>query len=175
MSKLKIAAVDPALRHTGIARAIYNTETCEFENLTVTLFCTTKGNQLHEIRNCYALATRFRSLGMTFQYVCVEVPGGSQSASAAKGIGCVLALFTQIPQCRLVPVTPTEVKVAAVNNRKAGKREIIEWAAARYPEAGWHYHKYRGEMRLTNDNEHMADAIAILYAGVANGLKTLGQ
>jgi hypothetical protein len=63
-------------------------------------------------------------------------------------------------------VTPTEVKLAATGNKNASKQEMIDWAVEAHPEASWLRHKRKGVMELTAANEHLADALAAIYAGV---------
>ena len=61
-----------------------------------------------------------------------------------------------------IQVTPHEVKMASVGKKTASKREMIDWAYEKFPDAGWLFHSGK----LQNKNEHMADAIAIVYAGI---------
>lgn len=91
-----------------------------------------------------------------------EIPSGTQSASAARGLGIavgVLASFT-IP---LVEVNPMEVKNAVKSGKgNPTKAEIIAWATKLWPDAPWRRHGGR----ITLDNEHLADAVAVVAAGV---------
>jgi Holliday junction resolvasome RuvABC endonuclease subunit len=64
-------------------------------------------------------------------------------------------------------VTPTEVKLAATNNKTATKKQMIDWAMTNHPAAPWPWYKKKGERLLSEAKaEHMADAIAAIYAGV---------
>lgn len=64
-------------------------------------------------------------------------------------------------------VTPTEVKLAATNNKKATKKQMINWAMTQHPAAPWPWYKKNGEMLVTESKaEHMADAVAAIYAGI---------
>lgn len=111
------------------------------------------------------------------QVAFVEIPSGTQSASAAFGLGISVGVLASCP-IPIIEVSPMEVK-AAVAGRKvtkgASKAEVIEWAAAHWPSAPWMRaaHKARGKGgvtlpagRLLDDNEHMADALASVAAGI---------
>jgi Holliday junction resolvasome RuvABC endonuclease subunit len=68
-------------------------------------------------------------------------------------------------------LTPDEVKIAATNNKKATKDDMIQWARGKYPNANWPYYKKNGEMLLSaKQAEHMADAVATIEAGVHSPL-----
>jgi len=62
-----------------------------------------------------------------------------------------LGILAGLPN--IVGVTPDRVK--KVIRKNASKNEIISWAKSRYPDVQW-----SGQ----NKDEHMADAIAVLYA-----------
>lgn len=64
-------------------------------------------------------------------------------------------------------VTPTEVKLAAVGNKTATKQDMIKWAMESHPEANWPTYKQNGKVMVSEAKaEHMADAIAAIYAGI---------
>lgn len=95
--------------------------------------------------------------------VISEIPSGSQSATASRGLGIAVGVLGSMNQT-LIQVMPQEVKLAFIGSKTASKRDIIERATTLYPDAGWKKHGGR----VTNDQEHAADAIAALYAGVQN-------
>lgn len=96
--------------------------------------------------------------------IFVETPSGSQSASGMKSYGATCQLIATLhPQP--IEVTPIEVKVATVGTKTASKREMIDWAYKKYPSLGWFWY----QNKLQDKNEHMADAIAITYAGIKTG------
>ena len=43
---------------------------------------------------------------------------------------------------------------------------MINWAFDKHPDVNWITKKRKGSLRLTNANEHLADAIAVIYAGI---------
>lgn len=111
------------------------------------------------------------------QAIFVEVPVGSQSARAmASYATCtgILGAFRALG-IPFFELTPTEVKMATVGKQKATKKEMIEWATTRHPEANWPTYKRKGEVLITEESaEHMADATAAIYAGIeSNQFKQL--
>lgn len=111
------------------------------------------------------------------QVVFAEIPGGNtQSASAAYGLGIAVGVLASLG-IPIIEVSPMEVK-AAVAGRKvtkgASKAEIIAWAAQNWPDAPWlratAKARSKGVLleagRLIQDNEHLADAMASVAAGI---------
>jgi Holliday junction resolvasome RuvABC endonuclease subunit len=103
-----------------------------------------------------------------------EIPTGTQGARAALGFGVALGVLAscKIP---IIEVMPVETKLASAGHAKAEKPEVIAWAAARYPQMDWLRYQedviYRGQKRrsagdLHEDNEHAADATAVVHAGI---------
>ena len=66
----------------------------------------------------------------------------------------------------MIQVTPTEVKMAATGIKSATKEEMIEAMAKEHPEVTWLTRKFKGEMELLGSNEHIADAMAAIKAGI---------
>ena len=98
--------------------------------------------------------------------VIVEVPVGSQSARAMASYGICVGLLSSISQ-PLIQVTPSEVKLVAVGSKTASKAQMIDWATNLYPNANWIKRKQKGKWVLGNKNEHLADALAAVHAGLA--------
>ena len=94
----------------------------------------------------------------------VEVPVGSQSARAMASYGVCIGLLAALSDKPLIEVTPTEVKLAAVGSKTASKQEMISWASDLYPHLNWI--KSRGKSELADKNEHIADAIGAIHAGI---------
>ena len=98
-------------------------------------------------------------------FIFAEIPSGSQSSRASFGFGTCLGVLAAIEVSGniLIQVTPKEVK--SVHPLSApSKREMIDWAVGLYPEADW----IRPRGNVSPMNEHMADAIATVHAGVQN-------
>lgn len=97
-------------------------------------------------------------------FVFAEIPSGAQDAKAARALGIAVGVLASIRHQPLIEVSPMEVKVAVSGNPKISptKAQIIDWAVKRWPNAeGWVKHGGK----LTQANEHLADALAIIVAG----------
>ena len=97
--------------------------------------------------------------------IFTEMPIGSQSASAMKGYGVCIMLMAALPT-PLIQVTPAEVKIAATGCRKASKADMIEWASTCWEDLPWLTVKRKGSLVLTNHNEHLADSLGAVAAGL---------
>ena len=93
--------------------------------------------------------------------IFIETPSGSQSSNAMKSYGATCAIIASINP-PTIEVTPNEVKMSSVGNKQASKKDMIKWAYNKYPDVGWLFY----QNKLQNKNEHLADAIAVAYAGV---------
>lgn len=95
-------------------------------------------------------------------FVFCELPTGSQSARAmaSYGIAVGLSAWIEIP---FFVVSPTELKLAACKNKQATKEDMVEWAMSQLPQGDWLWTKTKTAL---NKNEHMADALAAIVAGV---------
>jgi hypothetical protein len=56
--------------------------------------------------------------------------------------------------------------MGALGTRTASKEEMIDWAFNKYPDAPWRTKKLKGQILPTKDNEHIADSVAIMEAGI---------
>jgi Holliday junction resolvasome RuvABC endonuclease subunit len=95
----------------------------------------------------------------------VEVPVGSQNARAMCSYGVCIGLLAAV-KVPLIQVQPTEVKMAAVGTKTASKQEMIEWATALYPDLPWFKTTRKGVTTFSDKNEHIADAIGAIHAGI---------
>jgi Holliday junction resolvasome RuvABC endonuclease subunit len=91
----------------------------------------------------------------------VEVPHGSQSARASWSLGIAVGVLSSCP-IPIIQVNAEQVKMASIGKKTASKMDIINWAYKLYPDLPW----LKSKDRLIQANEHMADAIATLHAGV---------
>jgi Holliday junction resolvasome RuvABC endonuclease subunit len=167
---MKFLSIDSSLANTGAAIGIIEKD----KSVTV------KGISLHEtkktsnkqIRASSDTIQRGRS---TFKFISdaieswgpdfifVETPSGSQSSAGMKSYGMTCQLIAGLDP-KPIEVTPDEVKKASVGNKTASKKEMMEWAYNLFPDLEWDMNKSTGQLK--NKNEHMADAIAIVYAGI---------
>ena len=101
--------------------------------------------------------------------VMVEVPHGSQNSRAALLSGiCIGILGSYVSgSVPVIQVNASETRTVITGKPRATKREAIEWAMAKHPEAPWPMVTQKGETRVVEGKaEHMADAIAAIYAGI---------
>ena len=169
MELVRVAGIDPSLRNTGIAVA----DVCPEGNIVynmvrIHLLRTepaknkTQRKSSADFEAAAVIADGLRQHTKDCSFVFAEIPSGTQSARASFTLGIVLGLMASINPPPL-EVTPTQTKVGSVGIRTATKSEMIEWATDKYPELDWHM---RGD-RYLNSNEHMADAIGVIHAGLS--------
>lgn len=94
-----------------------------------------------------------------------EVPVGSQSARAMASYGICIGILASL-RIPLIEVTPNEVKLAGAGVKNATKDEMIQWAMKEFPNANWLTRRLHGEVVPTDANEHLADAVGAIKAGV---------
>ena len=171
MTVLKIASIDPSLSNFGLAKGTIDISVESFpvtlSELQLVETDTDKSARTVVRRNSEDLE-RARKLLRGMQrfiadvdMVFVEVPVGSQSARSMASYGICIGILASIGK-PLIQVTPTEVKLAAVGSKTASKSEMIDWASSLYPNLNWLVS--RGKM--TAKNEHLADAIGAIHAGI---------
>jgi|TARA_R110002074_G_scaffold395660_1_gene584308 Holliday junction resolvasome RuvABC endonuclease subunit len=164
---MRIVSIDPSLRNTAL---VYSELTDGVVKVIDSVTIETEKSKLKQVRASSDLIHRCDVLHRHVnkflekhspEIIFVETPSGSQSASGMKnyGVSCYM-IATLTP--RAIEVTPTEVKKATVGTKTASKHEMIAWAFEKHPEAPW---TLRNEFPLAKQ-EHMADAIAIIYAGM---------
>lgn len=96
--------------------------------------------------------------------VVVEMPTGSQSASAMKSYGICVGIVGYITSLGIPIIfkTPQDVK-KVVGNNQASKEDVIHWVSTRHPNI---LSKFKGTA------EHQADATAVVYSAL-NQLKEI--
>lgn len=168
--------MDPSLRNWGFSKGIYDTETKQITLYELGVIQPTlpKGKQVRQnsldLESAKQLCAASLDAAKGAQAIFVEVPVGSQSARAMASYGICVGVLgalraTGIP---FFEVTPTEVKVASVGYKNATKSEMILWATTAHPEANWPTYKQHGKDVVSEAKaEHMADATAAIYAGLA--------
>jgi Holliday junction resolvasome RuvABC endonuclease subunit len=166
---MRFVSIDSSLANTGVAVGnIGPTGLITMKNIM--LISTTKTTS-KQVRASSDTIARCRQTYLFLEQILkeekpslvfMETPSGSQSASGMKSYGatCMLIAVLSPPP---IEVTPTEVKLAAIGNKTASKREMIDWAYNKHMNLDWFWHGGK----LQNKNEHMADAIAIAYAATA--------
>jgi Holliday junction resolvasome RuvABC endonuclease subunit len=178
--ELNIAGIDPALANFGLSKAVYDVKTKVIRPTDIRLI-TTEKTQTKTIRvnaDDFRRATEHSEAVHEWVHNChvvfAEIPTGSQSARGSFSNGISTGIVSAIGsvkgegsfQGQVIQLQPTEVKMAAVGSKYASKEEMIEWATGLYPYLPWL--KGKGEP-YGKRNEHCADAIAVLHAGVKTG------
>ncbi len=179
--------IDAAFANMGFARVKISVDSSHTQPIITCLDLTlvqTEAGGTHkvvrksstELRRAVELRNALVNYAQGAQFAFVEVPSGSQSASAARSLGIAVGVLASCP-IPIIEVSPMEVKIAVTGNRKikADKSQVMAWAEARWPEAPWlraaHKAKSKNGIlpagRLLADNEHCADALATIVAGIA--------
>lgn len=172
--KIRILGIDPALQNTGMALAEYDLETGDLQVTSLYLAQTRPGKDGKVVRKSSDDMARARSIIAEIKRVIAihkpifgvaEIPTGCQSSRGSFSNGVCCGVLAGVP-LTLIEVSPTEVKLASAGTKTASKAQMIEWAVAKWPDAGWHTKKQKGVVSLVADNEHMADACAAIAAGI---------
>ena len=174
--KLQVCGQDPSLRHWGLALGTYDTDTriLVLDRVAVIEPELSKSKQVRQNSLDLEAANQLCRGSLDaiegVQAVFVEVPVGSQSARAMASYGICVGILGALRATGtpFFEVTPTEVKLAGAGNKIATKRAMIDWAMAKHPEANWPLYKQKGVTMVSEAKaEHMADATAAIYAGIA--------
>ena len=173
---IRVVGFDPSLRNWGIAQGIFSREdsSLQVHNVDVITPVLSKGKQVRQnsldLESAKQLCSAAIKAAEGAQAIFVEVPIGSQSARAMASYGICVGVLgalraTGIP---FFEVTPTEVKVAGPGYKNATKQDMIQWAMGKHPEANWPMYMEHGKQLVSEAKaEHMADATAAIYAGIA--------
>lgn len=171
---MRILAIDPAMNNTGWCVGEYDVDTGTLISVSSGgLITTEKAAQKtirrssDDFRRANELAKELVELSQNADVVFSEIPnGGAQNARAVWTLGVTLGILTNIPTkgISMVEVTPNMTKMASIGRKDATKAEIIEWAIRKHPELPWY--KARGQQKVSPRNEHLADAVGVLYAGL---------
>jgi Holliday junction resolvasome RuvABC endonuclease subunit len=170
-TQIKLVGFDPALRNFGIAKATYDLSVGKIEFHDLKLVETEKQTNKvvrqnsDDLRRCRDLYKGMVEACEGQHFAIAEIPTGTQSARGMFSNGSMLGILSACP-IPLIEVLPHEVKLAAVGHRQAAKEEMIEWAMTKYPHLPWLTRKSKGALVPVNANEHLADAVATIHAGV---------
>ncbi|CAN8142705.1 conserved hypothetical protein [uncultured Thiomicrorhabdus sp.] len=170
MGKINVLGCDPAFKNFGMAHATVDTETLEVEILSLELIETEKDSaktirrSSDDLRRAQGLYLGFTRGAKEKSVIFSEIPSGTQSARASWALGIALGVLSASPT-PLIQLSPNEVKLASAG-KNASKAEMIDWAYKLHPNANWLTRKLKGKVVLVNKNEHLADAVAAIYAGI---------
>ena len=173
MSKIKIVGYDPSTSHWGICRATVDVHSLEFTIDQLTLVNTEsevkKGvrKDSDDLRRAgivrAGMLLSCTGAALAISEIPFMNPGSYASANFNSGLVTGVLAGCPIP---LIQVFPQDVKLATVGVRNAAKEEVIAWAMEMFPDAPWLMRKLRGKMVPVMSNEHLADAVASIYAGL---------
>lgn len=168
---IRILGIDPALNNVGLVLS-----EVDVNNMTVNItdmFLLKTENQSgkvvrknsDDLRRANEIFEAVEDHCSRADIVMAEIPVGTQSARGAMSNGICVGVLASIKK-PLIQVTPSEAKLVATGRKTATKAEMIEWATRMYPLAGWLQYKRGGKLLYTDSNEHLADAVAIIHAGI---------
>ncbi|CCG43352.1 hypothetical protein [Magnetospirillum molischianum] len=171
---IKVVGFDPSLANFGMVAADLDIDTLKLKVTGFKLVETEKDKSKQvrkgsdDLRRCREIIQAMRGWAdpdfVAFGFA--EVPsGGAKSANALKALSMATAILGACP-VELVEVNPTEVKLATVGKKTAAKEDMIEWVIERHPEAPWLTYKRLGKVEFNAKNEHLADGVCAIYAGL---------
>lgn len=180
---IKVCGQDPSLRNWGLAIGTLHLDTLKVTIHKLSVVCPelNKGKQVRQnsldLESALQLYEGAVHAAEGAQAVFVEIPIGSQSSRAMASYGVcvgVLGAF-RANKTPFYEVTPIEVKMASYGSKTATKQQMIKWAMDNHPEANWPMKKQNGiNSVIEGKAEHMADAIAAIYAGInSNSFKQM--
>lgn len=171
--KIRIVGFDPSMSSWGIAKATLDVATMSFtvDDLSIaeTESETKKGviKQSDDIRRAKIVRDAMMEACEDASFAISEIPFCNPAgyAGANFNAGLVTGVLASCP-IPLIQVFPSEVKLKATGIRSATKEEMIEWAMKKFPDAPWRMRTLKGKQVPTKANEHMADAVASINAGL---------
>lgn len=185
---IKVAGLDPALSNLGLAKGTFDTESGEliitdiFTQVTEPEAGKTVRKSSDDLRRANLLAGALHPWIADADAVFAEIPSGAQSARAAFGLGIALGVVGTVGIVgkfagRPIQTNPSDVKRKAIGSKNASKEEMIEWAHGRWPNLPWkRTPSGKNKGQLSPSNEHVADACAVINAGIdTDEFKTLTQ
>ena len=164
---LNICGIDPALRNTGVVRGVLDTSSRSIR-LSDCLLITTEPStekilkSADDLERSQHIHTQLHKFIKDVDLVFCEMPVGSQTSRAQTSYGIIIGLLASI-KTPIIRVSPLEVKHVVGATKTTTKKEIITWAVSIYPWLSWMRTK---KGIITNQNEHVADAIATIHAGL---------
>lgn len=171
--KIKVVGFDPSMTNWGCCLATVDVNTLEVAIQGLQIYQTEsearKGviKQSDDLRRAIEVRNGMLKACDGAAFAISEIPfmnpGGYASANFNSGLVTGVLASIEIP---LIQVFPRDVKIAAVGHKDACKEEMIEWAITKYPDAPWLTVKRKGKMVPTKANEHLADAVAAIHAGI---------
>lgn len=189
---MRVVGLDPALRNFGMVAADLHASSSNWliDVVDMSLVQTDGDGKQRVVRKSSENLRRGREVytGLTSflaqhnpSMVFVEVPSGAQSAAASMSLGLAVGILASITH-PVIEVSPVEVKQLFAAKRAAvSKSTVMDWAFSGWPNAPWHRYKRAGKILGKNkvvkavwnagdymqENEHLADALATIQAGIS--------
>jgi hypothetical protein len=171
--KIKIVGFDPSMSNWGICKATLDVATLEWTVDDLILVETEseakKGviKQSDDLRRAKIVQAGMIEACDDASFAISEIPFCNPAGYAGANFnsGLVTGVLASCP-IPLIQVFPSEVKQKATGVRSATKGEMIEWAMGRFPNAPWRMRTLKGKRVPTAANEHLADAVASINAGL---------
>jgi Holliday junction resolvasome RuvABC endonuclease subunit len=170
---IKVVGFDPSTAHWGTAFGSVDIETGELTITGLKLVetesekskgVTKQSDDLRRARVVYeGMVESVKGMTVVFSEIPFMNPGSYASANFNSGLVTGVLASCDVP---VIQVSPREVKMASVGIATATKEEMIEWAVARHPEAPWLMRTLKGKQVYKKSNEHLADAVAAIHAGL---------
>lgn len=171
--KIKIIGMDPSMSNWGMCKATLDVVTMEWTVDDLILIETEseakKGviKQSDDLRRAKIVQEGMIEACSDASFAISEIPFCNPAGYAGANFnsGLVTGVLASCP-IPLIQVFPSEVKQKATGVRSATKGEMIEWAMDRFPDAPWRMRTLKGKRVPTAANEHLADAVASINAGL---------
>ncbi|WP_370242940.1 hypothetical protein [Marisediminitalea sp.] len=166
-----VAGIDPSLSNFGLAKGVVYSNALILTDIQLVTSESDKKNKKYvrknsdDLNRAKQLIEGTRAFISDADLIMVEVPIGSQSARAMASYGICIGILAGLDK-PMIQVTPEEVKVAATRKKTATKQDMIDWALQQYPQLPWLTRKRKGFMEYIAKNEHLADAIGAIHAGI---------
>lgn len=166
---INILGLDPSFRNWGCASGKYDTELERIIDIDEFVLIQTESmdkktvrRNSDDLRCANEIFKQLVPVVNKANIVFCELPVGSQSSRAQTSYGICLGILGAI-QKPMVQLTPIDIKKYVGGTKTTSKEQIIKWAHNKHPHANWLRNR-SGE--LLNKNEHLADAIASIHAGI---------
>lgn len=171
--KIRIIGIDPSMSNWGMCKATLDVTTMEWTVDDLILIETEseskKGviKQSDDLRRAKIVQAGMIEACEDASFAISEIPFCNPAGYAGANFnsGLVTGVLASCP-IPLIQVFPAEVKQKATGIRSATKGEMIEWAMKRFPDAPWRMRTLKGKRIPTAANEHLADAVASINAGL---------
>jgi hypothetical protein len=173
MGSIAVVGFDGSMSNFGIAKAAIDVDTLAItiEELILVETSPDKTKQmvkssddLRRARQCAVGMVR-SCKGRSLAFAELPYAHAQMHTSGVLSTGITLGVLSCCP-IPIIGVQPADVKLAALGSRVGSKEEMIAWATDLYPSAPWLQGRVRGKMQMVAKNEHLADAVATIHAGI---------